>query len=140
MRRVVLCAAVVCLLQPLLGCADSNRSGVSIQQYASANELKERIDARAVTVVDTFESATYERGHIPDAINCDYEQMDSLAANRLPADKSTPLVFYCAGGMCPVGSMAANKAVKLGYTNVAVYKGGIKGWRAAGLPVETGPH
>ena len=114
------------------GCSGS-KNGVAIEKISSATDLKSRLDAGTITAVDALDDAHYADGHIPGAKHCDYEKM---SPNCLPPDKATPLVFYCAGGMCPVSKMAANTAVESGYTKVAVYEGGIKGWKAAGLPVE----
>ncbi len=123
------------------GCANdasvrtSSSKGASIHRIKSAKELKARIEAHEVTAVHALDRAHYERGHIPGAIHVDYEQMKP---GTLPPDKKTPLVFYCAGGGCPVGGMAARKAAEFGYTNVWVYEGGVKEWRAAGLKLATG--
>lgn len=135
MRDLVatLCAFIACSL--LTGCSGGGRNGITIEKIESAAALKARLDAGTITAVDTLDDAHYNDGHIPGAHHCDYGKM---SPNCLPADKATPLVFYCAGGMCPVSRMAADKAVKYGYTKVAIYEGGIKGWKAAGLPVEKG--
>ncbi len=58
------------------------------------------------------------------------------AASELPADKSRKLVFYCSSEMCSAAPTAARKAVEAGYTDVCVLPDGIKGWVAAGQPVE----
>ncbi|MFI5345519.1 MAG: rhodanese-like domain-containing protein [Elusimicrobiota bacterium] len=56
------------------------------------------------------------------------------AAKTLPADKKTPLVFYCANTMCLASHAAAEKAVAAGHTDVSVMTDGIFGWRDAGQP------
>lgn len=122
----------VCCL--LTGCS-GGRGGVNIEKIESAAALKSRLDAGTITAVDTLDDAHFNEGHIPGATHCDYEKM---SVNCLPADKATPLVFYCAGGLCPVSRMAADKAVGYGYTKVAIYEGGIRGWKDAGMPVEKG--
>ncbi|MFQ5423088.1 MAG: rhodanese-like domain-containing protein [Phycisphaerae bacterium] len=125
------------------GCANdasvrtSSSENAAIHRIKSAKELKARLDAHEVTAVHSLDRAHYQRGHIPGALHVDYERMEPGA---LPADKKAPLVFYCAGGGCPVSGMAARKAVEFGYTNVWVYEGGIKEWRAAGLKLATGSH
>lgn len=55
-------------------------------------------------------------------------------ARELPADKKTPLVFYCANEMCTASHDAAEKALKAGYTDVSVMVDGIYGWKKAGQP------
>lgn len=57
---------------------------------------------------------------------------DRLAnfANRLPQDKSAPIVVYCMGS--EMGQIAAQTLVQMGYTQVTQYEGGMIGWHAAG--------
>jgi rhodanese-related sulfurtransferase len=56
-------------------------------------------------------------------------------ATMLPADKATPLVFYCHNTACMASHAAAGRAVKAGYTDVNVMADGITGWKAAGKAV-----
>lgn len=134
----VLRLALICAATALGGCAglasNANR-GADIHSVRSANELQMKMTTDAVTVVHALDRDHFERGHIPGARNVDYEKM---TAPMLPPDKNAPVVFYCAGRGCPVSGWAAQKAVELGYTDVWVYKGGIKDWRASGKRVAVG--
>jgi rhodanese-related sulfurtransferase len=51
--------------------------------------------------------------------------------DQLPADKSTPLVFYCGGLKCRLSHKSAKKAIDLGYTKVKVFAEGYPAWVAA---------
>lgn len=51
--------------------------------------------------------------------------------------KDVPLVFYCQSVYCWMSYNAALRAVRLGYTQVFWYRGGLEAWQAAGLPVAT---
>ena len=51
-------------------------------------------------------------------------------------DKRTPLVFYCQSTQCWMSYNAALRAIKLGYSNVLWYRGGIESWKAAGQPLQ----
>ena len=75
-------------------------------------------------IVDSRGMADYKAGHIPGAISVPLEKM----SKGLPKNKATRIVFYCGGERCPLSHTAAEKALKLGYKNVAVYKGGWTGW------------
>ena len=46
----------------------------------------------------------------------------------MPADKSTPLIFYCGGLECVLSDNSAAKARKLGYTKVLTYPEGYPEW------------
>lgn len=85
-------------------------------------------------VFDANSRETYDEGHVPGATWIHY---DSVTAAVLPADTSAQLVFYCGGPTCGAAPAAATTAIELGYTNVAVMRAGISGWRDAGQPVET---
>jgi rhodanese-related sulfurtransferase len=127
MNRFELAAIIIIPL--LAGCAPRAENVTGIK---SAQEMKTRIDAGNVRVVHALNAEHYGKGHIPGAVNIDYEKMKP---DMLPAQKDQPLIFYCTGGMCPVGRMAANKAASWGYTNVSVYEGGLKDWQASGMAV-----
>jgi rhodanese-related sulfurtransferase len=62
---------------------------------------------------------------------------EAFALSELPADKSKPLVFYCANTRCSASHGAADRALTAGYTNVKVMGEGIAGWVAAGKQVQT---
>jgi rhodanese-related sulfurtransferase len=51
--------------------------------------------------------------------------------DQLPADKGTPLVFYCGGLKCRLSHKSAKKAIDLGYTKVKVFAEGYPAWVAA---------
>ena len=135
-RAFVAVALLACVL---VGCANdqsvsNSAPAAKIEKIGSAEELKTVVDGDAV-VIHALDREHYAKGHVPGAVNVDYEKM---TAEMLPADKATPLVFYCAGGGCPVSKMAANKAAKWGYKKVSVFEGGIKAWQSAGMAVATG--
>jgi rhodanese-related sulfurtransferase len=51
-------------------------------------------------------------------------------------DHATPIVLYCGGGFR--SALAADNLQKMGYTNVISMDGGMRAWREAGYPVESG--
>ncbi len=129
---------VVCLMATIAGCQQRNegvRQTSRVNDVKTASEVKTLMESQRVVVIHTLDAENYRAGHIPGAIHVEYEKM---SADQLPADKSTPLVFYCSGGMCPVGKMAAQKAAGWGYTAVYEYSGGMKDWRASGSTVAKG--
>lgn len=71
---------------------------------------------------------TFEKGHIPGAINIPDSQFDKMKA-RLPRDKSKTLVFYCGGHHCKLSHNSAVRAIELGYKNVMVFSGGFPEWQ-----------
>lgn len=71
-------------------------------------------------------------GFIPGAKFFNYSGWKKL----LPADKNTPMVFYCANRLCENSESAARQVIRLGYTKVRQMPDGIYGWRQNGYPVE----
>lgn len=50
--------------------------------------------------------------------------------------KDTPLVFYCQSVQCWMSYNAALRAIRMGYSQVLWYRGGIEAWKRAGQPVQ----
>ena len=51
-------------------------------------------------------------------------------------EKDAPIVLYCGGGYR--SALAADNLQKMGYTNVISMDGGMRAWREAGYPVDSG--
>lgn len=54
----------------------------------------------------------------------------------LPAEKTTPVVFYCSSTWCSAARTAAVRAREAGHSQVCVLPKGIKGWTSAGLETD----
>jgi rhodanese-related sulfurtransferase len=90
---------------------------------------------KAPTVLDANNKETRKKdGVIPGAKLLSSSSKYSVK-KELPADKGTPLVFYCANTMCMASHSAADKALSAGYGDVSVMVDGIQGWKSAGQPV-----
>jgi rhodanese-related sulfurtransferase len=71
--------------------ARGNYAAVSVEYVAQQYEANQMI------IVDSRpKRAKFDKGHIPSAISIPDTQFDKLKG-KLPADKATPLVFYCGG-------------------------------------------
>lgn len=92
--------------------------------------IKKLLDEKApMVLIDSRpKERKFDKGHIPGAISLPDSQFEKLAAERLPADKSVPLYFYCEGLSCVLSSDSAAKAVKLGYKKVMVVPEGYPLW------------
>jgi rhodanese-related sulfurtransferase len=69
----------------------------------------------------------FQEGFIPTAINLPFPAFDKLV-DKLPKDKNALIIFYCAGPTCNMSPGSADKARKLGYTNLKVFKDGMPAW------------
>src|SRR6266704_3440537 len=86
-------------------------------EYAdiTIKELKSDISAKKVVLIDANGTETWQKGHIPGAI--DFATSKEKLASVLPADKSALVVAYCGGPKCKAYQKAAAAAKELGYTN-----------------------
>jgi rhodanese-related sulfurtransferase len=107
-----------------------------MSNHITRDELRELVDAGAVTVVETLGAPYYASGHLPGAINIPHTEVRELASELLP-DKSAAIVTYCSNTACPNSGVALAHLRKLGYTNVRKYAEGKQDWEQAGLPLET---
>lgn len=101
--------------------------------------LKKQMDEKApMLIVDSRPKARmYDKGHIPGAVSIPDSSFDSMLG-KLPADKATPLYFYCGGLSCKLSSNSADKAIKLGYSQVKVVPDGYPAWEKAYGPGPAG--
>ena len=111
-----------------------------------AVKAKALIDAGTM-VVDARVANEYADNHIKGAISVPYKEksakaadfdasLDSIDLSKLPADKNTPMIFYCNGAECWKGYKAAVSAIKAGYKTVYWLRLGIPDWKAKGYPTE----
>ena len=85
-----------------------------------------------VAIIDVNVQELWEKHHIPGAIHIENGNL----AKQLPVDKSTTLIFYCAGPLCLEGPNMATNSIMLGYHRVFIMTDGIFTWVKAGYPVE----
>lgn len=102
----------------------------------SVAEVKAAIEAKKATLIDVNGTDSYQKGHVPTAV--DFAATKKDLAKALPADKNALIVAYCGGPTCGAYASAAKAAKELGYTNVKHMSAGISGWMQAGEKTEKG--
>lgn len=109
------------------------------QMSVSAAYIKKLIDEKSPYVlIDARPKRVADKGMIPTAINISDSEFDKHA-DKLPADKATLLIYYCGGLECVLSDNSAEKAKKLGYTNVLTYPPGYPEWeKMHGAPAGAG--
>lgn len=88
-------------------------------------------------IIDARPYAMSLKESIPGALYMNDEDMPKLMG-RLPGDKSTPIITFCAGFECHKSHVVANKLLELGYTKVTVFAGGLPAWKEAKLQTTAG--
>ncbi len=97
-------------------------------QAVSAAYIKKLLDEKAsFLLIDARPKRMFDKGAIPGAMNISDSEFDKHV-DKLPADKATPLIYYCGGLECVLSNNSAEKARKLGYTDVKTYVEGYPEW------------
>lgn len=113
----------------------------------SVAQAKGLLDGKKARFIDTRSIVNFGKGHIPGAVTASYKEKSDKAANfdakvdsfdmsKMPADKSTPVVFYSDGPTGWKSYKAAVLAIRAGYSQVSYFRGGFAEWTAQNMPVE----
>lgn len=97
-------------------------------------ELRGLGERETLVIVDTRGAMAYRAGHIPGAVNFPDHRLEELFVYGTPFSRSTPVVFSC-----PTGDLSRGFAARARRTGHRAFSvaGGVAGWRAAGLPLES---
>ena len=101
------------------------------------SEVQMFVKNKSATIFDANDGDTRkEYGVVPGAVLLSGKD---YPLSTLPAAKSDKLVFYCGGTQCRASDKAAARAASAGYTDVAVMRAGIRGWKAGGFATSPAP-
>lgn len=102
-------------------------------------ELMEKVSSgRKFKLVDVLDREHFAKEHIKGAISMPVSEIEKKAAKLLKKDET--IVVYCASFTCEASTFAAEKLISMGYKDVLDYKGGLKDYKEAGLPLEGSLH
>jgi rhodanese-related sulfurtransferase len=111
----------------LTACAQSSNADRVIAPAVFADKIKNVPNA---ILLDVRTPQEYSAGHIPNALNINYNAPD-FQTQIGALDKNKTVLVYCA-----VGGRSAKSATalqQLGFKEVYDLKGGFTAWKAAGL-------
>jgi rhodanese-related sulfurtransferase len=129
-------AASITPTSEMAGPATHDHDDLASVRKVTVNEVRAALEKGEAVVVDVRSPQAYELEHIPGSKLMPFAQV-SMRAGELPQDRL--IVLYCT---CPAEESSAGAAQMLarrGITTTAALVGGLDAWKAAGLPVETGP-
>ncbi len=108
--------------------------------FMSLDELHGRISAGdagdGFIVLDVRERDAFEKGHIAGARLLPRGQLELRVNDELP-DPTRRILTCCEFGR--ISTLAASTLRTMGFQRAVALDGGIKAWREAGYPLETGP-
>ena len=88
-------------------------------------KVKEIMKNGSATIVDIRDSASFQSGHIPNAIHLSDDTIQQFISNT---DKMKPLVVYCYHGISSQG--AAAYFSEQGFREVSSMTGGFEIWKS----------
>jgi len=117
-------------------------------ELVSARQARE-LAIRGVAFFDGRTEQEYRSGHPAGARwlpyversnkETDYDaSKDEFDVSKLPADKNQEIMFSCGGPECWKSYKSAIRALKQGHKRIYWFRGGIKEWLDAGLPIDKG--
>ena len=99
----------------------------------TADGAVQLINREKAVVIDVCEAEEFAAGHVGGAKNIPLNQLEEKLAATVK-NKALPVILVCQTGARSGRAVAIAK--KLGYEQAQNLAGGLKGWRAANLPVE----
>ncbi|HJR35139.1 MAG TPA: metalloregulator ArsR/SmtB family transcription factor [Gemmatimonadales bacterium] len=109
-------------------CIDSR----DVLEPVGAAELRRRLQAGDVSLIDVRPDSEFSAGHIAGAISVPLAELERRLA-RIPRNR--PVVAYCRGPYCVLSVEAVQRLRKRGY-NARRLETGFPDWKAAGWPIE----
>ena len=108
-----------------LGCVGCSDGGSATYEQIDGAKAKALMDSESgYIIIDARTQEEYDQGHIPGAILIPEYEIADRSEKELP-DKEQLILVYCRSGRR--SKIAAEKLVKLGYSNVKEF-GGIIDW------------
>ncbi len=97
-------------------------------------DLKERLDwgEPALTIIDVRDRADFNESHITGAISMPTDSLLTTAADCFEVSRD----LYVYSNTDDEAAAIAEQLREAGFSKVAIVRGGVAAWKAAGFPVE----
>jgi rhodanese-related sulfurtransferase len=112
-----------------------NSAKKNIRECTLDDVLKKREQGHPFHFVDTREDEEWKAGRAQGAVHLGKGVIERDIEAKIP-NKADEIILYCGGGSR--SALAAEALGKMGYTHVLSMDGGIRDWRARGLPEDRG--
>src|SRR3954447_1867268 len=101
-----------------------------ITEISPADAAKQ-VESGAAILIDVRDREEWDKQHIPKAIHVSRGRLEGEIEDTV-ADPNASIIVHCGGG--GRSALAAETLQRMGYRNVLSMNGGLKAWKAAGLP------
>ena len=132
MKTLTLIPILACLLAAPLLAADKPPVPPSVKNVGVEEFDKLRADKKNV-VLDVRTPEEFAKGHIPGAVNVDFNAPD-FQKKVAELDKSKTYLVHCAAGVR--SAKACTVMDKIAFPNIVNLEPGFRAWEKAGKPVE----
>lgn len=128
MKAILFLSLVLAAVAPRLPAADAKPSvkNVGVEEFDKLRAEKNTV------VLDVRTEKEYKAGHIPGAVNIDFQSPD-FQKKVAELDKGKTYLVHCAGGVR--SAKACTAMDKIAFTNLVNLEPGFRAWEKAGKPV-----
>lgn len=98
-----------------------------------SNAAVHLINRENAWVLDIRDAAAFNKGHIIEAKNIPEARLDESLPALVP-QKERPVIVCCEEGNR--AALVVERLARAGFTRPLLLRGGLQGWREAGLPLE----
>ena len=99
----------------------------------SPNEARTQSERGDAVLIDLREDSDWQEGHARGASHLSRGEIELEIEEEIP-DVNQAIICYCGGGSR--SALVAKSLQKMGYKNVRSMAGGLRQWKATGLPTE----
>ncbi len=96
-----------------------------IYEQITADKAYEMINEKDVIILDVREDNEFNQGHLENAINIPFDELEDRFMNEVTSDKEQIIILYCRSGHRAM--IAAETLASLGFTNLYTF-GSIDDW------------
>jgi rhodanese-related sulfurtransferase len=100
----------------------------------SPKDAAAKLNSGEAVVVDVRDKDEWDKEHIPGATHISRGTLEFDSEEEVP-DRNATIICHCGGG--GRSALAAENLQRMGYKNVRSIAGGLRAWKAAGLPTTT---
>ncbi len=126
---MIILSTLSSVLMMAWGVFQSDKSVTPIGTYSYEQVRKELLEKREIALLDVREEGPFASGHPLFAANLPLSRLELEAYTRIPRQTTTIVVYDNGEGLAQI---AAERLLKLGYTQVNLLTGGLNGWKEAG--------
>jgi rhodanese-related sulfurtransferase len=100
----------------------------------SPRDAAAKLNSSDAVIIDVRDKDEWDEGHIRGATHISRGTIELDIEEKVP-NPNEMIICHCGGG--GRSALAAETLQKMGYKNVRSMAGGLKAWKAAGLPTTT---